>query len=405
MGIGSGQSKPQEELVHDRKSTANPGAASPHAASLPSMASDADVREQLLQLDFLLVEAYGDGPRQLELFAQRWSSLAATISAGVHAKTLSDNTLSLARTVTQKIAKVASAFARLEQTANDTSLPQSLPIADAIKEQEASIKDEVTSESDLDELDEEDAEEDDGDDDPNLPNMEALRDWILANMGYPFIPDNWDCSQLAQSTNMSRPQLQQWVDFIRQRSGWHTYYSLHANSKKDKMCKFWSIFSGEIQRGVPPSLSELPLRVRRDFTKIRNLVIRIFESGMSPWWENATKLFLNAWTTPRDVAIQVEEWSSDEDSDNESQISCDDGILAILEGQIASIDFDPLDLNSADEVDLDIDTPNTASDSVFSPISTVPTPSDLSPSQVSVVSGIKRKLEEVLLSETYESQS
>lgn len=369
------------------------------------MASDADVREQLLQLDFLLVEAYGDGPRQLELFAQRWSSLAATISAGVHAKTLSDNTLSLARTVTQKIAKVASAFARLEQTANDTSLPQSLPIADAIKEQEASIKDEVTSESDLDELDEEDAEEDDGDDDPNLPNMEALRDWILANMGYPFIPDNWDCSQLAQSTNMSRPQLQQWVDFIRQRSGWHTYYSLHANSKKDKMCKFWSIFSGEIQRGVPPSLSELPLRVRRDFTKIRNLVIRIFESGMSPWWENATKLFLNAWTTPRDVAIQVEEWSSDEDSDNESQISCDDGILAILEGQIASIDFDPLDLNSADEVDLDIDTPNTASDSVFSPISTVPTPSDLSPSQVSVVSGIKRKLEEVLLSETYESQS
>jgi hypothetical protein len=102
------------------------------------MASDADVREQLQRLDVLLVEAYGDGPRQLELFAQRWASLASIISAGVHAKTLSEDTLALARTVTQKITKVASAFSRLEQTAKDTSLS----LSDAFKQRDSSVKEE-----------------------------------------------------------------------------------------------------------------------------------------------------------------------------------------------------------------------------------------------------------------------
>ncbi|KAG8830280.1 hypothetical protein FRC17_005105 [Serendipita sp. 399] len=287
------------------------------------MASDAVVRQQLLNLDGLLVEAIGDGPRQLELFAERWAVIAASIATAKQTNSLSQDTLVLAKVVTHRIASIASAFARLEEVAQQPLSVEPL-LNDDNPENKEDLSDDDSDYGGL--LDEDEALEDD-EEDPNPPNWPFLRDWLMENMGYPFVPTSSDVTPVLQHGNITLPMLRQWVDYVRKHSGWQNLFKEHADCNTNHMQDLWSETLKEIRTTSSHVSSTLPPHARDGLINMYQRVLHIFESDTSPWWDEAAALFLEAWLLPRNsFSADLEEWLSDEEEvvDVDSEFDLDE---------------------------------------------------------------------------------
>jgi hypothetical protein len=299
------------------------------------MASDAVVREQLRYLDALLIEAYGDGPRQLQDFAQRWASLAESLRLGKETNTLSEETLNLARAVTRRIMNLAGAFVRLEEVAQ-----RPLAIDSRLEKRILENTDHIQEEDD--DSEESEAEELTDDEDASPPNWNFLREWLIRNMAYPFINEQSTYSDVLREGNISRNQLIQWVDFVRKHCGWQRAFRSHANSNIEEMKRLWGIFLNNVSDDALDPSTRLPHRIAQDFSKIRASITHLVDSGMSPWWDSATSLVLQTWSLPRGE-LTVEEWSSD-DSDIESVTYDNEDANEVTNQEMCDLDLEPLSL-------------------------------------------------------------
>lgn len=321
------------------------------------MASDAAVRQELRNLDSLLLEAYGDGPRQLAVFAERWRSLTRSIAALKQANLLSNDTLLLARTVTQRIAVIAGAFHRVEQAAQQPLFDGQESVADITENQEDSSDDEEDEEDwPGDSLGTGDDEQDD--EDPNPPNWPFLREWLLQNMGYPFVLSTPDLSTVLDQGNISQVALEYWVKSVRRQSGWATVFAQHAKSDPENMRRYWSTFMDELRANIDPSHSQLGTQLRQGLTELHNSVLDVFEIDSPPWWDEAASLFMQTWCMPHESGnLEVQEWFSDEEEEEEEEVAVEvtsdfefeQGIGQLLDQEISALGFGTLSLQPQPE--------------------------------------------------------
>jgi hypothetical protein len=275
-------------------------------------ASDASIKRQLLGIQDALLNAYDQGPEEILVFMKTWTDLKDRLIAAASAKLLSPETLQLAADVAKPVARIATSLHALDKARMKTS-------ADLVRdstEQVSSLEDDEDSgeSSCSDSASIPDAEElPSAEDEDDEPCYVVLRDWFFAHIGHPFAADDNEYSDMLKIAKINRAQFLEWLEFVRNKSGWSRLFHIHARSNPHYMENLCQQVFDELDKGVSRVSSAVPPAIYDDFRQLRIDVERIYPFNFSDWWDPINRVFEEAGLGPWNDLPMVEEWFSDDE--------------------------------------------------------------------------------------------
>ena len=175
---------------------------------------------------------------------------------------------------------------------------------------------------DLQESDEEDWSFDDDGDEPPEVDWEALRDWFLAHLAYPY-PTPSQCRRLVKECHIDQEELENWFERMRELTHWDNLFSAWAQGDLNLMKQLMKLTQKEIDFSIPEHRCRTSSIQRSELERLHKTVHEVYKPGPSAWWADIEALLDGSDTDNDDGFSDDEEnlWPPDDDDDCQELVS------------------------------------------------------------------------------------